>query len=166
MLYRPVRRKDREVSDLSWMESVLDRALACHLSLFDGEWPYVIPITFGYEPGHIYFHSAKEGKKIDIIRSNPKASFCVEVDAVPFPNPKGRSGLLLPYKSVVGYGHVSVVPDDEEERKRHGLAVLAAHYCRQGVDIPRPRALLDKVAVLDLEIVHMTGKQKGPFIER
>ncbi len=166
MIYRPMRRKDREMTDPSWMSSVLNRALVCHLSLFDGEWPYVLPLTFGYEPGHLYFHSAREGKKIDIIRSNPRASFSVEIDAVPFPNPKGRTGLILPYRSVIGYGELSVIPDEKEDLKRHCLDVLAAHYCSQGVGIPRPRPLLDRVAVLDLAVRHMTGKQKGPFIER
>lgn len=166
MLHRPMRRKDREIKDQDRIGSILDRAQVCHLALFDGEWPYVLPITFGYEPGHMYFHSAKEGKKIDIIKKNPRASFCVEVDVLPIPAPKKRSGLDLPYRSVVGFGEISVIPDDEEDRKRHALSVLAAHYCRQGVDIPRPRALLDKVEVLEMKIVHITGKEKGPFIER
>lgn len=166
MLYRAMRRSDREVTDASWINSVLDRARVCHLALFDGEWPYVLPITFGYESGHMYFHSAREGKKIDVIKKNPKASFCVEIDIVPIPDPKSRSGLKLPYRSVIGFGKIEVIPDDDEERKRHGLAVLAGHYCRRGVDIPRPRGLLDKLAVMDMKIIHITGKEKGPFIER
>lgn len=165
MIYREMRRKDREVKDLSKIEAVIDRAPFCHLAFFDGQWPYVIPISFGYELGHLYFHSAREGKKLDIIEANPRVSFSMEVDTTPVPMPKTRSGLVQPYRSVIGYGEVSIIPDDEDS-KIHAIKVLAAHYCRQGVDAPRSKKMLDMVAMWDLKIVHMTGKERGSFIER
>ena len=108
MIYREMCRKDQEVKDLSRIEAVIDRAPFCHLAFFDGEWSYVIPISFGYEPGHLYFHSAKEGKKVDIVKINSRVSFSMEVDTVPVPMPKTRSGLVQPYRSVIGYGEASL----------------------------------------------------------
>lgn len=166
MIYREMRRKDREVKELSRIEAVIDRAPYCHLAFFDGQWPYVIPISFGYEPGHLYLHSAKEGKKVDIIAANPRVSFSMEVDTTPVPVPQARSGLKQPYRSVIGYGEISLITNEEEERKIHAMKVLAAHYCRQGVDVPRTTKILERVAVWDLKILHMTGKERGPFIER
>lgn len=164
MLYREMRRKDREICERGKIEAILDRALICHLGLCYDNWPYVIPLNYGYEDGHLYFHGANEGKKIDIIKENPKACFQVENDVTLIPRPDKRSGFDQSYRSVIGFGNIRIVEDFEE--KRHALKVLAAHYCRQGVDIPRPDKLLEKVCVIDLEIIHMTGKERGPFIER
>jgi len=162
--YREMRRKDREISEKERIEAILDRARICHLGLCCDGWPYVVALNYGYEEGHLYFHGALEGKKVDIIRTNPKACFQMENDVTLIPRPQKRTGFDQAYRSVVGFGHIRIIEDFEE--KRHALKVLAAHYCRQGVDIPRPDKLLGKVCVMDLEIIRMTGKERGPFIER
>ena len=40
---------------------------------------YVVPITYAYQDGFIYAHS-KEGKKVQMMRQNPKV--CFQVDAM------------------------------------------------------------------------------------
>ncbi len=50
------------------------------LSLIGEEgWPYGIPLDHWYceEDGHIYFHGAKEGHKIDALRAEDRVSYCV-----------------------------------------------------------------------------------------
>ncbi|PIE55581.1 MAG: 5-nitroimidazole antibiotic resistance protein [Dethiosulfovibrio peptidovorans] len=166
MVYRPMRRKDREVSDPRWMESVLSSGVTCYLSLFDGEWPYVIPLSYGYSEGHLYFHSAKAGKKIDIIRENPRTSFAVDVETICAPESRIETGSVPPYRSVIGYGEIEIIPDDQEDRKREALNILAVHHGRERRETPRPKRMLDRVCVLDLTIIHMTGKEKKPSNER
>ncbi len=58
-----MRRDDREITDLLEIESILYHAIVCRIGLTDGNEPYVVPVSFGYEEGTIYFHSAPEGKK-------------------------------------------------------------------------------------------------------
>ena len=38
---------------------------------------YALPLSYVYDENCIYFHSAKEGHKIDILQKNPKVSFCI-----------------------------------------------------------------------------------------
>ena len=65
-----MRRKDREISDLGEIESIIQRADICRLAFCDRGKPYVVPLCFGYRRGAIYFHSAREGRKLDMIRNN------------------------------------------------------------------------------------------------
>jgi uncharacterized protein len=66
-----MRRKDRQVSRTKEMEGIISRCQVCHLALSgsDGQ-PYVVALNFGYQPGAtpmLYFHCARQGKKLDLI---------------------------------------------------------------------------------------------------
>ncbi len=75
-------RHDREVKDIAEIERILSEAAACRLALFDGEYPYIVPLCFGYDIDGgelvLYFHSSAKGKKIDLIKRNNHAAF--EID--------------------------------------------------------------------------------------
>ena len=40
-------------------------------------YPYGVPLSYVYADGKLYFHSAKDGHKIDAVRNNNKVSFTV-----------------------------------------------------------------------------------------
>ena len=69
-----MRRKDREITDFDEMMKIIAKCDTCRLALFDDEFPYIIPLNFGtdVEEGqlYLYFHSAKVGTKLDLIRKN------------------------------------------------------------------------------------------------
>ena len=71
-----MRRKDREITDFDEMMKIIAKCDTCRLALFDDEFPYIVPLNFGtnVEEGqlYLYFHSAKEGTKLDLIRKNNK----------------------------------------------------------------------------------------------
>ncbi len=77
-----MRRQDREVKNIEEIEKILSEAMVCRLALFDGEYPYIVPLCFGYDIDGgelvLYFHSAAKGKKIDLIKHNNHAAF--EID--------------------------------------------------------------------------------------
>jgi hypothetical protein len=60
------------------MESLLSEAKVCRLGCDDKGMPYIVPVSFGYREGVIYFHSANEGRKITLLKKNPAC--CIEVD--------------------------------------------------------------------------------------
>ena len=72
-----MRRKDREITDIHKIEKILARAKYLHLGVLDDEYPYVVPLHYGYqikgEKLTFYVHSAKEGHKLDCIRKNDSA---------------------------------------------------------------------------------------------
>jgi hypothetical protein len=151
-----MRRKDREITDRAAIEAILRRATVCRIGLVGKDGPYVVPMSFGYDAGRLYLHSAREGRKIDLLREDPRVCFEVDldVDVVRKENPCQWS---LRYRSVVGFGRAVLVEDPEE--KRRGLEVILRHH---GGD---PSALhersLDGVSLIRIEIREMMGKQSG-----
>lgn len=121
-----MRRKDREVTDINNILQIVDAAKILHLGMFDSEYPYVLPLHYGYEYKDktliFYLHSAKEGHKLDLIRANP--SVCVEMEC----DVELMSGGEIPCKygaafsSVIGRGRAEVVNDVQE--KIRGLSLL------------------------------------------
>jgi len=73
-----MKRSEREIKDRKEIEAIIERADVCRLGLSDDNMPYIIPMNFGYKDNRLYFHCAKKGKKIDIIKRNN--STCFEMD--------------------------------------------------------------------------------------
>ena len=61
-----MRRKEKMIVDQRIIDEIIASAKVCRLGLADDNIPYIIPICFGYQAGTLYFHSAPEGKKIEI----------------------------------------------------------------------------------------------------
>jgi hypothetical protein len=75
-----MRRKDKEIADPNKIEAVLNQAQIIHLAMLDGDRPYIVPLNFGYAENTLYFHCAREGKKIDLINRNNTVCFQTEID--------------------------------------------------------------------------------------
>ena len=71
--------------------------------------PYVVPVAYAYSKGAIYFHTAKHGKKVDLMRQNSKV--CFEIDE-----------WHEAWASVICYGKVTL--DDSLEAKGKGFELL------------------------------------------
>ena len=134
--------------------AILNEAYRGFLSVVgDGGYPYTIPVNFVYADGHIYFHCALEGHKVDALKACDKACFTVIDQPVQEP-----SDWWYHVRSVVCFGQVSLVEDAKEHLSRLrmiGRKYFPAGYDMEG-DIQRngPRA-----AILDLRIEHITGKR-------
>lgn len=145
-----MRRIDREVTDPEFYDYVFAKALEIFLALRDGEYPYCVPLNFVREGNTIYMHSAREGRKLDIIRANGHAAFSLACDVKILPEKNSTC-----YKSVCGRGFASIVEDRKE--KKRALDALAERY---NARCPRPAsdASIASVAIIRLDIQEMTGK--------
>ena len=157
-----MRRKDREVTDLAEIRKILDTADVLHMGLFDGEYPYVVPLHYGYEfRGDtlvFYTHSAKAGHKLDLIRSNP--AVCVEVDCDVETLPAETACAYgSTFASVIAKGKAEILEDAEE--KASALNILMK--CQTGKDFPISAAMANAVAVLKITAESFTAKRNpGP----
>ena len=74
-----MRRKDREVTDYGKISKVIAASHCCRLGFYEEGEVYIVPMNFGYaeEDGKriFYFHSAKEGRKLDLISRTHTAGF-------------------------------------------------------------------------------------------
>ena len=148
-----MRRKELEVTDPERIEAILRDADVVRLGLCRDGRPYVVPVAFGYEKGRLYFHSAPEGTKLDIIAANPRVCFEADIDRelVTGEEPCRWS---FHYRSVVGFGTAAAVRDPAE--KRRGLELLMAHYGGPGGEIPDEMVYSVEIVRVDVESV--TGK--------
>ena len=152
-----MRRKEREITDIQELESIVKICDVCRVAFADGNIPYIVTMNFGYsgDEGKIYFHCAKEGRKIEMIRKNNYV--CFEMDAghalIAGAHPCDFS---MKFISVVGYGHIYIV--DDEEEKTLGLTCIMSHYAGNGEYKFKPSSF-DKTFLLRLDIEQMTGKR-------
>ena len=161
-MFREMRRIKCKLKDET-AEKILREGLFGILALAGDEgYPYAVPINYAYANGKIYFHSATSGHKIDAMKNNPKASFCVvdkhEVIAEEFTSY---------YTSAVAFGKIKVVEDDADPDKILGLKLLAEKYSPNESAEHRDREIYGKLKALVvpvLEIEHLTGKAARELI--
>ncbi len=96
-----MRRNEREIKDRKDMDGIIKRCRVCHLALCDDGQPYVVPLSFGYDGEYLYFHAAREGRKIDIIKRNSRVGFEFDIlhDIV---TAKQACNWRAKYESVIG----------------------------------------------------------------
>jgi nitroimidazol reductase NimA-like FMN-containing flavoprotein (pyridoxamine 5'-phosphate oxidase superfamily) len=58
-----MRKKHKEITEQDEVERLLHETDVCHLALMDGDYPYVVPMHFGYADGRLYMHSAPPGTR-------------------------------------------------------------------------------------------------------
>ncbi len=155
----PIRRKDREVTDGAELDEILDKAVVGHLGLCDEGEPYVLPMNFAPLNGAVYLHCAHEGRKLDILRKNPRACFSAETDMELVSAPRA-CGWGMTYRSVLLFGAISLVESEEEK----GEAMTALMKKCAGADFSHvfTPPELASVTVLRLDWEERTGKARRP----
>jgi uncharacterized protein len=150
-----MRRKEKEIAHREPLEEVLQKALICRLAMSDNDQPYVIPLNFGYEDNTLYFHCAREGKKLDILRKNSRICFEVDIDHELV---KGESACEWGMKgrSVVGIGKAFLINDMAGKQK--ALDIIMKHYGAPGPFSYKEKGV-EKVLIIKVEIESMTGKK-------
>ena len=124
-------------------ERFLKNHLLGRLGLCIDNEPYVVPISYVYHDGKIYFHMAVRGKKIEFIQRNNRA--CFEVDEW------GEKGWL----SVICYGKISL-HDDFETKKR--VFEILTKMAKGDQKIPEERIKNMDAYIGVMEIERMTGR--------
>lgn len=113
-----MRRKDREITDLQAIDSIIRRCSIIHIAMFDGEYPYIVPMNFGYSFDGQRFtfcmHSAKAGKKLDLLRENPSVAFELMIDGG-LEEGKSPCNYGYLYECVMGRGKVRFADDPREK---------------------------------------------------
>lgn len=150
-----MRRKDREIADPNAIDAIIARCKVCRLALCDNGQPYVLPLNFGYDGNHLYFHSANDGKKIDIIKKNNLVGFefdiLHEIIRTDSPCEWGAA-----YESVVGTGIAEFIESQQE--KTEALECILNQYGGSLKELKT--STLTSVTVIQVTIVSISGKEK------
>lgn len=151
-----VRRSDKEITERSALDEIINRCLVCRLALSDDGVPYVVPMNFGYEGNTLFFHSAREGRKLDILRKNSRVCFEFDTD-VEIITSEDSTGWGTKYSCVIGLGTATLVDDPEEKRKAYD--VIMRHYA--GRTFTYFDTCVDLSIVIRVAIDSITGKKSG-----
>jgi hypothetical protein len=154
-----MRQAKREIRDRDAVEGILRECPVGRLGTVGGDgYPMVKPLNFVYLDGRIYFHSAGEGEKMaDMARDD---RVCFEVDVpVAFVKAAGDPcGAGCLYRSVIVRGRAHVVEERDERLK--ALERLMEKYQPEGGYGAFPEEKLALTAVVRIDIVEMTGKER------
>lgn len=151
-----MRRKDKEITDKSVIESIILRSSVCRLALSENDHPYIIPLCFGYEDNTLYFHSAPQGRKLDILKKNNTVCFEFDIDHR-IVEAHDACGWSMDYRSVIGFGKASIIDDPKERAK--AMNAIIQHYT--GKPLPYSEATLKNTVLMKVEIESITGKESG-----
>jgi len=152
-------KRERQVTDPEQILRILETGKVLHLGLAVDNEPYVVPMNYGHvmEDGKLtlYLHSALQGKKLDMIRANPRVFFEIDCDRMPFEgNLPCQYGLV--YSSIMGRGRALIVEDVEE--KIRAMKALMKTQTRKDFDFNDK--LVSIVAVIRIDVEEYTAKHR------
>ena len=152
-------KRERQITDPQQIQRILDTGKVLHLGLAVDNEPYVVPMNYGYtmEDGKLvlYLHCATQGKKLDMIRANPRVFFELDCDRMPFEGDKPcQYGLV--YSSVMGRGTARILEDTEEKIRAMTLLMKT----QTGKDFDFTDRLVSIVSVIRIDVAEYTAKHR------
>ena len=121
------------------------------VALNDGDGaPYAFPVNLVLLGDALYIHTAFTGKKMDLIRKNPRAGFSAYADVRII-----REKATTTFRSVCGTGTAIIVEDKEE--KRTALDAITVRY-KSLCPRPAPDSMINRVAIIRIDIDSLMGK--------
>lgn len=152
-MFRKMRRIKQQISDEECIRVLKEQPRGVLSMLGDDGYPYGIPLDHLYmEDGHIYFHGAKEGHKIDAISGCDKVSYCVYDQGY-----RKEGEWALNINSVVVFGRIRIV-EDEEKKKEICIKLLKKFSDDEAYIEHEMKNAFPRVNCLELIPEHMTGK--------
>ena len=151
--------RERMITDTNKIKDILDRSKVVHVGMIDGDEPYIVPMNYGYtfESGKLtlWLHSALRGRKLDILRTNPKVFIEMECDLEPFEGDIAcRYGIS--YSSLMGKGTAEII--DDIEIKKAALTHLMSAQTGKHFDFENKMAAI--VSIIKIDVHEYTAKHR------
>lgn len=155
-----MRRKDREVTDEGMIWDAMRATPWMTVALHDGEEPYAVPMSFGVAEGAIYFHSARVGRKVGVLRAGGPVccSFVPHAEVV-----RSADGTACEYSmrfmSVLVWGR----PEELHDLADVAVAVRALMSGVGAPDAPVSEGALRRTAFFRLVPERITASRNGEW---
>ena len=143
-----MRRKDREITDFNEIIEIIKKCDVCRIALNDEDFPYIVPLNFGLdvqgEQVFFYFHAAMEGKKLDLIAKDNRATFEMDCD----------------HKFILYEERMScTIETVKGEDKYEALKILMRQYHAE--DFKFNTDMIKVTTVLKMTVTDMAGKRRN-----
>ena len=157
MMKQGMTRRERQVTDPKAILEILDTCKVVHVAMIDGDEPYMVAMNYGYtmedEKLTLYLHGATAGRKLDVLKANPKVFVEMECSLNPFEG-KVACQYGISYSSLMGSGKAVIIEDVEE--KKVGLSILMK--TQTGKDFQFNDTMVSIVSVIRIDIDAYTAK--------
>ena len=150
-----MRRIDKEIKSRSEIDEIINKAEVCRLAFAKDNEPYLIPVSYGYDGNSIFVHTAKEGKKIEFLKSNDRVCFEFETDTKIVGHDTIGCKWTASFKSVIGYGKMQKITDDTEAM--NALNQIMIKYSGKKWDFTNND--LSRVYLWKIDIEEISGKK-------
>lgn len=153
-MWRKMRRWKQQLTDEECVKILKKEPRGVLAINGDDGYPYALPLDFIYdeEDGKLYFHCAKEGAKIDLLKKSEKVSFCVMDQGY-----RKEGEWALNIKSVIIFGRIELIT--YQERAIDHVRKLGMKYSPTVEYVEEEiKNAASRVQMLALTIDHMTGK--------
>ena len=154
-----ITRRECEITDINEIVNILDKAKIVHVGMVDKDMPYVVPMNYGYTmiDGKLtlYMHGATVGRKLDILRVNPKVFVEIDTDIIPFEG-KYACEYGICYSSVMGEGIAEIVEDIEG--KKEALTILMKTQTKKNFEFTDK--MVGGVTVIKINVNDYTAKRR------
>lgn len=156
-----MRRKDRQ-RDEAFCLDLIDKATNGVMAIATGEdTPYCLPLSFVRAEKSLYFHCAKEGRKIDLLRANPKV--CVTFIGYDSPTYQAEDNnfTTLFASAIVTGSAYEVTEDDEKIEALRALCKKLLSQAMTGDNFDRAiQTSLPVTAVWRIDLEEISGKAR------
>lgn len=156
-MVRGIRRKERAVTDPKELRDILRKAEYVTVAMCEDGEPYLATLSHGYDEERecIYFHCAREGKKVEILRANNLVWGQALIDGG---YQQGSCSHF--YRTTQFRGRVTFIEDLSE--KEHALRLMIKKLDRDPAKVTKEQMTLDsikKVLIGRIDIDFMSGKK-------
>lgn len=160
-MFREMRRKRQMLSEDNCSKILREGSSGVLALSGDNGFPYAVPISYVYDGKKLFFHCAKSGHKLDAVRRNPKASFCVISQDTIVPEE-----YTTYYRSVIVFGTIRILENHEE--KRAAIENFCLKYTPLDTKEQRSNIIereWNGLCMLEMTIEHLTGKEARELIK-
>ena len=151
-----MRRKDREIEDRKEIDEILCQEKVMHLALADNNIPFVVPVFYAFDGTSLYFHSARAGTKMEILKRNNRVCFEISIGAGVVQS-DAACDFEARHRTVIGFGKAMLVEDEAE--KIRALDLIVAKFTEE--KFTYPQANLNHTQVVRIDIESIKGKKHG-----
>lgn len=141
------------------LQAVMDRCTAGTMACIgDSGHPYSVPLSYAWQDGKIYFHSAKIGHKVDAIKANPQVSFSViDEDTIV------SAEYTTYFRSAIAFGTARITEGEERIR---GFKALVEKYSGDQPEDAKMKEIMGCTGalIIAIDVEHITGKEAIEYV--
>lgn len=151
-----MRRDEREITQPNEINAILQSSKVMYIALAENDVPFMVPVFYAWDGTSLYFHSARAGTKIAMLKRNNTLCFAVSTD-----HGVVEDDIICNFearhRTVIGLGKAVFLEDEQE--KIAALNKIVARFSDKPWTFPT--ANVRATLVLRVDIISIKGKQHG-----